>query len=122
MKAPAKRTPTPVEDVEMEDASTEPVTPERTSRKRRAPPDYRDAPRKRQRYDVEDPTDWRGRKTRELSELMGQLDKTETYARRQKTKKSTIKRQALIMARALGESERNVKTLVSYVNKLNRRM
>lgn len=112
-----------VEEVEMEveTPKAEPTTPERTSqpRKRSYRETYRDdVGRFRQRYDYEEHSQRRTR-DRRIEDMSRDYHRMEAYGRRQKLKKKTIKRQAQVMARALGESENNVRLLSNYVKRFS---
>jgi len=86
--------------------------------KRAMPNDYHGPPRKSRRYEREDTFDRSGRRDREMGEMHSQIEQTREYAQRQKVKKSTIKRQAMVMAEALGRSEKNVQVLARYISKI----
>lgn len=121
MNAPIKQPPTPVEDVEMGDDVREPVTPKRNGSGKRPPPaDYGGEERYRRRYEYDDyPRRGGGRRDRDMERMEKEYSRMQTYSARQKLKKSTIKRQASVMARALGESESNVRILAAYVKRFS---
>jgi len=107
-----------IEDVEMEiSGEYQEARRPRRSVKRRPPSDYGESRRYREPH--HNAYGLREMESPKMAELGVKIEQSQKYAQRQKTKKSTIKRQALIMAEALGRSERNVETLVSYIRKVN---
>lgn len=100
-------------------AEDSPTTPEREPSRKRPPPREHDGySRRRRRYEYDD-YPRRGGRDREMETMSREVEKSRSYGQRQKRKKSTIKRQAAVMARALGESESNVRILANYVKRFS---
>lgn len=117
--APVKPKPE-VEEMTMTVDEPETPKPERSQpRKRTYRETYRDdVGRYRQRYDYEGDSQRRTR-DRQMEDMSREYGQMRAYGRRQKLKKTAIKRQAKVMARALGESENNVRILSSYVKRFS---
>lgn len=113
------KAPTPVEDVEMETEPSTPVRREEPSGRRRPPEDFDYEDRRRRGRYMDERYGARNERDREMEKMERNLKKAQTYGRRQKLKKSTLKRQSLVMAKALGTSESNVRLLSNYVKRFS---